>query len=346
MSIGRLWYGEGNCALDDVSDSAHVAKSILFAIKALVVGTKTGTNGINGAVPAGAKYLHDQSCDSASVSTTVGPGGDLWTGTFDATKIVRNNAGVHSWWVGKCPTGISAIGVPFYFGMDYNGGGDGIFTMFWSKTRPTGGTTSARPTAADEWVLSGSSSLSDLTAAAHRCHWITDANGGSFILFSRNGKVHTAVIPIMPFEGPESSDVFPVCGMIISSTTTRGAFDASQEWISPSGKDSNFGIHMRSPSGSVVAGNGEGNGIAPFGPTGWHARTTVNEGSGKLDRVNCLVNFYNSSPPTGAVRGAMPDWKQVNSAKAIGSFDPISGTAERVIVGNAAVPCAGIALLF
>lgn len=345
MALGRNWYGEGNCALDDVSTSALVAKSILFAIKALVVGTKTGTNGTLGAVPAGAKYLHDQSCDSAATSTTTGPGGDLWTAAFDATKIVRNNAGVHSWWVGKCPSGISAIGVPFYFGIDYNGGSDGIFTMFWSKTRPTGGTTSARPTATDEWVLASTSTISDLTAAAHRCHWITDANGGSLILFSRNGKVHTACCPIMPFDSPDPTDLFPVCGMLISSTTTRGAFDSSQQWISAAGRDGSYGIHMRSPSGSVVAAAGEGTGVGAFGPTGWHSRTNVNEGSGKLDRLNCLVNFFNSSGPVGAVRGSMPDWKQVNSAKAVGSFDPVAGN-ERVIVGNAAVPSAGIALLF
>lgn len=342
MALSRLWYVEGNCALDDVSTTTRVYQSMLFAMKAFLKGEKTGTNGTSGSVPAGAKWTHYSSSDSVSTSLVT----DLIGSTFDASKIVLGNGGTpHSWWVGRCPTSLTALGIPFYFGWSTTSS-IGVFDFFCSKTAPSGGTISARPTSVDEWKYQSACTIADVTAAAHRAHWVVDANGNSTIDFSRAGIVHTSMSPLMGFATPVAGDLFPICSYFSAQAAGRGALRDDQQVMSASGHDGAAGFNMRSPDGSrrVEDGINAGTGIITPRNSTWLGRTTTNNGSGLLDALSCPIWYYDNV--LGGIRGFMPDWYVVNTSKAVGDFLPAGAPSERVIVGNIAKPNGGATLLF
>lgn len=345
MTVNRLWYTEGNTALADVSSSAQVAKSLLLALMRLPLGLTTGDRGVNGAPPSGSKSVHFSSCDSSTVSTTVGSGGNLIT---DVTKVVRGSGGsVRSWGVIRLPSTCTALAVPWYFGWHYNGGSDGTYELFMSKTAPTGGTTTARPTATDEVAMTAAL-FTDLTASSHRAHLITDALGNFVVLFSQGGKCHTE-IHMLAFEGPDADDQFPICMGVTSAIGTRGAIENGTNYLNTSGRDTQNGLHMRSPTGSQIAISAEGTAIMTPGNTSWFTRVTKNQGSGLLDMLDCPVWFYSSSGAASGIRGKLPDWRMVSNATAVGDFllsDDLSPVREHIITGNVGIPCGGTTLLF
>lgn len=345
MALDRLWYTEGNTALADVSTSAQVAKSLLLDLMQLPTGLVTGDRGVNGAPPSGSKSVHFASCDSSSVSTIVGSGGNLIT---DVSKVVRGSGGsVRSWGVIRLPSTCTALGVPWYFGWHYNGGSDGTYELFMSKTAPTGGTTTARPTATDEVAMTAPV-FTDLTASTHRAHLITDALGNFVVLFAQGGKCHTE-IHMLAFQDQDDDDQFPMCMGVTSAIGTRGAIENGTNYLNSSGRDTQNGLHMRSPTGSQIAVSAEGTAIMAPGNSSWFTRLTKNQGSGLLDMIDCPVWFYSSTGPASGLRGKLPDWRMVSNATAVGDFllsDDPSPVREHIITGNVGIPCGGTVLLF
>lgn len=74
--------------------------------------------------------------------------GSMTTGNLVATYGITNQAAgtAHTWHVLKSPT---ALG-PYYIIIDSNSSTQGLVSIILSKTAPTGGTTTARPTSIDE----------------------------------------------------------------------------------------------------------------------------------------------------------------------------------------------------
>lgn len=82
-----------------------------------------------------------------------------YTPTANTWTSIVTSGGAHSWFVLKSPI---AIG-PYYIILDYNTGSASQLNIWMSKAAPTGGTTSARPTATDEMQILNSSIVSQFT---------------------------------------------------------------------------------------------------------------------------------------------------------------------------------------
>jgi hypothetical protein len=153
------------------------------------------------------------SCDGVTAGTA-NDGVDRWGATFDFTKYVVGSGVVpRSWMVLKSPL---MNGLNWYLIMYLSGTTQTDLTMYLSKAAPTGGTTTARPTATDEWDFG--TALTSWTIASggpylvkpHMCLSAT----GDFIFFpavsgTPNSGVATAVAIIAP-EGVHGSDLYPL----------------------------------------------------------------------------------------------------------------------------------------
>jgi hypothetical protein len=220
----RTWYTDVDYTLDDVSTAALMQKSILWAVKAAMKGEILNTS-----QPAGARWT----CVGSSDAATAGMDNtDRWGTTFDATKVVGASGGsARSWIVLKSPNGIG----PLYFTIHYNTDiGTNYVYYHVSKTLPTGGSTTARPTSAAELTWSGGSSQQFANTAAPgvpmRMHRVSDANGFFLLLV---GKQATArfnyALGFWPLLETVSGDLNPwVCWHQYLDNAGSGPMDSNQ----------------------------------------------------------------------------------------------------------------------
>lgn len=341
-TLRRPYYAAGDCALADVSSSPNVVRSYLLGISQILLGVLTGTNGTTGAPPGGALFTHQRSCNSLAVSG----GANLWITIAD---VVRGTGGaVRSWFCGKSNDNFMRNGQPVYFCVAYDTGNDSQYSLVMARHPFTGGSTTARATSISEFFYENACTMSDVTAAAHRLHWVTDANGSGTIKLSRNGIVHTA-LSFLAFDDPDATDEYPFCMVYTSIASGRGAGSASEQILSAAGKDGAAGVHMRSPTGDQVASSSANAGIISVRQSGWYDRTQKNSGSGLQDVLPCPVYFYGNTGPALATRGTLPDWSQCNSASPVGGFelsDDLVPVRERVYWGNLLTPCGSYQLHF
>jgi hypothetical protein len=149
---------------------------------------------------------------------------------YDGTKWVRNSGGVHSWLVLKSPV---INGANWYMTFDFNTSGDHLFNFYFSKAAPTGGTTSARATATDEWQPAAGSTLtavysSQLTTPMRLSMGLT-TRGDFWNTWARAGAKE--VDRIIHFQGTADynvSDGYPVWAAAIYYANTGGAYSANQ----------------------------------------------------------------------------------------------------------------------
>lgn len=102
-----------------------------------------------------------------------------------------NSTGAHSWMVLKSP---AALG-PYYIILDYNNNTNTIANFVFSKSAPTGGTTSARPTATDEVTIAAWQTLQFVNTAGNG-FWngMLSTDGNFMIIGSRgNGQAYVEV---------------------------------------------------------------------------------------------------------------------------------------------------------
>jgi hypothetical protein len=319
MALSRQLYSRGNIPAPDNSTSTLLAKSILWLIKAILKDEViTGTLGAEGAMPAGAKWTCEGSSDSSTANMA---GTDLWTATFDGTKIVRASGAVaHSWIVLKSPV---ALG-PYYLCIDWNAANDQTVTIMGSKNAFTGGTITARPTATKEWtVLSGT--FCENVTTAHRAHKAMDGNGNFFIETSKNG----AGLFNMAFFGltvsnTVSGEQSPFFTAFQFTTGARGA-----------GRVQGMAVTGRSgdDSGTMTGSFGD----LTFSGTTFGGTMQANVLNGAFDT---LPVFVGSTGPTlkHGVRGTVPD-VEIAGIATVGASDPTTGTQERMLLGDLLVPC-------
>jgi len=183
----RTWQEDRDCVAYDYSSLVNVGKSFLYYVFSVL----TGRRGFTGS----GVYTLDQCCDSTQVKTD---GTNLFGETYDGSKWVGANPNtIHSWFV--------LHQGDYYLTIDYVGGtgGYGYFaTFYWSKVRPSGGTTALRPTASDETDANGNYFSIDNTLSAHRFHAVLSDAGDFWILDGRQtlGYLQTyfAAIHIIP----------------------------------------------------------------------------------------------------------------------------------------------------
>jgi hypothetical protein len=181
-TLEKTWQHSWNYAPTTTSQT-NQAKNIAWFFKAFLMGQlSTYYNGDGSVVsgsPTGAWTCYSSSDGAGGFGN--GDTTDRWTASFDATKIVGNTAGSnHSWFVLKSPVGFG----PVYITIDMNSATATIFSVLWSKTAPSAGTATARPTAADEVSVSNwaSTTFSQSDTTQH-CHGSLSANG-DFSMFT------------------------------------------------------------------------------------------------------------------------------------------------------------------
>lgn len=206
-----------------------LSRSVALAIKNGLMGNGVSFTDQSGSVvpsPTGTWTMY-YSCDGTT-SGTANDGVDR-IGT-DPTKLVRAAAGVaHSWFVLKSPTMSTPTfspGAPFYLIFDVAGSTDQVFWTVWgSKSAPTGGTTTARPTATDEWQFSNTATyLNDNTASDCRTNMVL-CTDGSFLFFTTKvgtGYVNYAMTFLLLADSL-ASDGYPLFTMNTYSTHANGA---------------------------------------------------------------------------------------------------------------------------
>lgn len=343
MSLSQLYYCESNVTADDTTSAIKVTKSFLYAIKAFLLQTKTGTTGTSGSPPAGAAWSMYYSCDSVTAGTA-NDGVDHWGGgTFDATKLVRAAAGsAHSWCVLKSSSSICAAlaSTPFYLIIDWGTSGDTLFNLSLCKTAPTGGTTTARPTSIDEVAMAGITML-DVTVNTHRLCFVTDAVGNFYITMERAaaGFPHTIVgVQQIVSPGLQAGDLFPMVLFADSSVSIRGAMSGNLN--SSAGYTGVIGLASRAPTNSGGPTNSTGNGLIIPSNGGWFTATTTNQSNSRVDTLDCKVMFAGSG--ISAVKGTIADWYMGNSSNSVGTVEPNSGANEHVNIGYLWLPSGGV----
>lgn len=329
MALSKTYYTRMNVPVADFSTSTNLMKSIVWALKAFMKGEiSTGTVGSEGDAPSSSYWTVEASSDSVSANLA---GSDLWTSTFNASKIVRAAAGVaHSWIVLKSP---AALG-PFYVCIDIAGAADTTaMSIFASKTAfSTGGTITARPTSATEWtVMPNGSTFFEAVNQAYSVHYICDANGAFTFHTSKNSAgIFSGLVAMLPLIGTKPSEAHNLFGAWHHFTSSRGA--PTGTGIAWNGRTYNNGAVM---SGGMQA--------STFGGQAFAGSIGANAADGsKWDVLPVILGNVNAS--AAGIRGQVPDVGIVGTP-AVGASDPSTSAQERFVAGDFLFPGSVVPIL-
>lgn len=256
-----------------------------------------------------------------------------WTerGSFSFTdaKIV-GNSGAHSWIVLKSPP---ALG-PYYLILDLNSSTVGTLSVSISKMAPTGGTTSARPTAVDEVYLTNwaTQSIFNAVTPVGRTHGGLATDGNFHIMTSSDGNGWRSVIMFQILTDAKSNNPYKFVMWFRGSATLPTFANAA-------GVVGNFGT--RHISGLST--------IQPYGV----AFTTTSSQTG--DCLNALMNtvdftdsmyghlpIYMYSASTQGVRsilGRFADYRWAPTGITSGTVSPDTTNPISMKVGDMWFPC-------
>jgi hypothetical protein len=361
MSLSRTWYTDANIAASDTSTASLTAKSILWGLKALLKGEISGTNDANGAPTVGSRWTCESSSDGAGNVNNAGT--DLWTSSFDATKINRATAGSnHSWIVLKSPV---ALG-PMYMLIDWSTAADTTVTIRFSYNPFTlaAGTATTAPTSTASWVHTTDAGstvavpFNDGSASPHKLHRVTDANGNFWFLTSKNasGIFHT-LLGVQTLSETRTGETKPVFSFLHHQSSGRGAGAFAGESVSTN----HFNVvNTLSQTGIVAVGgrtydnsalalgglitpsvvnynsstSGGVGAVEVSATRGW--RGQVNAADGTWDFFPVWVYTHNSL--AAGIRGRIPDVSCFVHSPTIGAGAPSAAAQERCVVGGVAIP--------
>lgn len=187
-SLTRTWRFQVNQAIAGGGTGTATCQLLMYAIKQSLIGSGAWTDSAGAAAAAAGNFTVDYSCDSVTAGTK-GDGVDRWAAS---TNLVWAAAGVAHSWIVLAQTG---IGASFEVCIDLTNGNVEHAVILMSATGFTGGTTTNRPTAADEVALTnpaGTSLWGGTNAAgiASTLHVLNSTGGASSrVLVCRNGFV-------------------------------------------------------------------------------------------------------------------------------------------------------------
>ena len=289
MALELDW--DSYCDRDDAAHGsvANLGSSWGWWVKQFLCGRMGPTDGA---------WAVAQSCDSTQVKTD---GTDLLV-TY--ANVVRSTSGVRSWAVLVSP---SALG-PIYWTMVANGTSDrAMWNWYASKIAPTGGTTSAHPTAADQTEFPANTYLNDNTASASRFHGGLSSRGDFVVMASKNGQGSPHLVMFFAKSiDPLDCDLWPYIGFlkyVHAPVINAGPLYVdnlmdSANWIS---RDAGTGRHACT-------------GIVPTEPY-LNSGTWMDMWSGYADRANSqwpdrpmeMVNTVGSDNGYEGEKGRLPD---------------------------------------
>lgn len=315
MALNRTWYTRAEVAISDFTTALRTNQSILWALKALLMQQIAGgTVGTGGAPVAGAAWT----CAGSSDGTTAGMDAvDRWTAAFDNTKLVPAFAGsAHSWIVLQAPAALGA----YQLCIDYNNTSGFNWTVVLTKTTLfTGGSTTARPTSATEYIVSNGSAFTENVAADHKVGYATAANGAFVFLPNKVGAgLFNMCLYVVDLDSARSADAMKVWGGFSFGASVKGAPLGS---TAPVGRisDNSAGSNTLTNYNSMFATSAPLNGIDT-----------------KADVYEIIVMSYNA--PLGGIRGKLPDFRWTPSGCLPGRSVPSVAAIEQVSAGEMLVP--------
>jgi hypothetical protein len=331
MALSKTWYTSANRAADDVSTATRKAASELFALKALLMGQVSGTDGPEGARPSSVYWTLAGSSDSstAGIDST-----DRIGSTFNAAKWVRVAAGgtPHTWFVLQSPSGL--LDGPWYLCVDWIGASDQVATFVISKNVFSGGSTSARPTSVNESALTAQT-FTETTAAASKAYFVTDANGGFYYLTSRNGQgIFQFILAVLPMTETRSGDGARTVMVAQQTTSARGVLQDVA-----SGHASFRGILADSSAASTTLGM-----LLPTFTTTTNTTQTFTLAATGTNAIDAQVDalpiayIFDSTTSHLGVRGRWPDMWATGGQVAVGSVVPATGNPERIVTASWMIP--------
>lgn len=325
----KTWQTALNVTPSDNTTVLGLARSYLWFVKAFLKGEVGGaTAGL-------------WTCVGSSDAVTAGMDGtDRWGATYNAAKIVRASGAVaHSWIVLRSPnfTAGGIAGIPFYMTIDYNSSFDYQVVFTFSKAAPTGGTITARPTAADEWVHTATQGqVNDNTTGAFKFNgWLaTDGNWACGAAKTTSG-VFSVGQAFHVISNVNASDLYPAASFVSYLASGLGAFSQSSSGI----------WRCRSADGTVscVSGN-MAYPKAQGDPTGM----TVATGDVTIGKYLRLPTWlYVADSGAQSIRGRFADLVIAAPSQTSnqGYVEPASGAPVSAILGNLWFPVNGVAVV-
>jgi len=222
MAYERTWAFSFDNLYSPTTTTADQTNRQLWDLKAMLCGQYGGfTQGL---------WTVYSSCDGVTAGNADGPGVDRWGSTYDTTKFVHAGAGVaHSWIVLKSPT---MGGYVFYMLIAPDSATTTTASIALAKTPFAGGTTTANPTSADSWLVSGiASAWNGATVAPliHRSNMCLSSTG-DFYYFTVQAGIGWAtfaaavVVPV----GCHALDAYPLWAYRNYTVSQPGCFDKGQ----------------------------------------------------------------------------------------------------------------------
>lgn len=223
MAYDKTWQFDINRVPTSQDTAAHLSTWQLWYIKAFLMGQVGGA--------ASGLWTTYYSCDS-STAGTANDGVDRWGSSFDTTKIVQGSAistGAKSWYVLKSPS-MGGTNVVYYCIISYYGNSAEKASVIFSKAAPTGGTTTAAPTATDSFQSSGTGNAlpnqfnsSATLSLLHHFHGMLATDGSFNILGSRDSSTNFEwMLGFHALVNYRSGDTHPVVSIFSYNSSSPG----------------------------------------------------------------------------------------------------------------------------
>lgn len=318
MALEKKWHYALNKQIPYYGSVGDVSRSTILALKnGLIASGVTFTNQSSEvSVPTG-KWTMYQSCDGNTFTPEDDPSDIIGS---DPSKLIRGTPGLgHSWFVLKTPlmrTPSFSPGSRFYMIVTCEGSSDqDYWKIFLSKEPPSGGDENNRPTASDEWELTGTTPyMNDNTASSGRTHLVINEDGSFTFLWvkSRVGFPHLSISVHLLMDSVPG-DEYPLYCQISYFATTPGALSDKRLWLFFSLWSTTWTATSRTPDGTStcsvfpaypVRGNTNSSGYVLFLSDSYSEII----GDGQTRKHPTFPMFvYASVPSTYAYRGRIAD---------------------------------------
>jgi hypothetical protein len=333
MATELTWRTDPNRIPSDVSSAANKCKWDAWHLVHALLGDSGGfTEGL---------WTVYYSCDGVTAGTA-NDGVDRWGSAFNATKIV-NATGAHSWFVLKAPETLGSL----YLTVDCNNASASTFTILFSKAAPTGGTTSARPTATDAWEHTAIVFSNLSVATTPRTH-LSLSSRGDFVFATNNETNNSFYAVIAAFKMQEAGSLDDYPWITIASVGTNGGASSLQ-----AGGTGSLTTAINGTGNTVLRGRSFDGAAVPshvvVSPSAHASGTTTpeyflvrirgdaaNVSDGTYNDFPCYV--YSFGATTAERKGRLPDFLWGSGTVSNGTVRPAVAPYEGVMMGHVWLP--------
>jgi hypothetical protein len=325
-TLERTWQHAWNQVPIDNTTNLKLSQSLLQFWKSLLKGAITLTNagGTTIGSPSGLWTVAGSSDSSTA-------GMDAVDRLTDITKWVRATAGSpHSWIVLKGPTSGYGPAAPYVI-LDYSSTSDGSINIAISKAAPTGGSTTARPTATDERTHVANQQFNDGTNGAHHFHGLLSSLGDSLVMASKDG---TGFFWFGWFHqllaNTHAGDTHPWVSVVEYTAAVNGIFSDNLM-----ATEAGWRGWQADGVGATVIG-----GYRMVGAVTWNNLLPPTGDSFDASIPNGPI-FVGIRSPTVSAKGRLVDIRTASGGSGgnpTGKVEPLAGTPQSVIAGGTWLP--------